>query len=71
MSRPTLAARRRASALLIEWQEAGVPTLITAHEAYRLTGGAVGTEGDHSASGGLNLATVALRAATSTPGSVR
>lgn len=52
-------AHTRAAARFAAWRAQGVPTLITAHEAYRLTDGKVGTYGDHGASGGLNLSTVA------------
>jgi hypothetical protein len=30
------------------WETAGVPDLITSHEAYRLTAGKVGQNGNHS-----------------------
>lgn len=52
-------ARIRAASLYAAWRAEGVPSWITAHEAHRLTDGKVGTFGDHSASGGLNLSTVA------------
>lgn len=54
-------ARVRAASLYAAWRADGVPSLITSHEAYRLTGGKVGRLGDHGASGSLNLSTVARR----------
>ena len=39
-------------------RQSGVPSVVTAHEAHRLTSGTIGTEGDHSTP--VNLSTVAL-----------
>lgn len=50
---------QRAAQQFSTWRSQGVPTLITAHEAHRLTAGAVGTHGDHSTP--VNLSTAALR----------
>jgi hypothetical protein len=52
-------ARVRAASLYAAWRAEGVPSFVTAHEAYRLSGGKVGRDGDHGATGGLNLSTVA------------
>jgi hypothetical protein len=52
-------ARVRAAARYAAWRAEGVPSFITAHEAYRLTGGIVGVEGDHGSTGGMNLARIA------------
>lgn len=43
-----------------EWRREGVPTLITAHEAFRLTGGAIGVQGDHCTPVRLTDAAVAI-----------
>lgn len=40
------------------WMDAGVPTVITAGEAHRLTGGKAGKPGDHSTP--ISLAAVAV-----------
>lgn len=52
-------ARVRAASQYAAWRAEGVPSLITAHEAWRLTDGAVGTKGDHGSTGAMNLSTVA------------
>lgn len=52
-------ARVRAAARFAAWRAEGVPTKVTAHEAWHLTNGKVGTAGDHSTP--LNLSTVAQR----------
>jgi hypothetical protein len=50
--------RTQAAKRYTDLRKAGVPTVVTAHEAHRLTAGAIGTEGDHSTP--VNLSTVAL-----------
>jgi hypothetical protein len=55
-------ADTRAAELFATWRAKGMPMQITAHEAWSLTGGKVGTRGDHGASGALNLSTVARKA---------
>jgi hypothetical protein len=64
MSRPTKGDRLAAVSIFTTWRAEGVPMLVTAHEAHRLTGGVVGAEGDHGAAGGLPTAGVALSLAT-------
>ena len=48
-----------AATLFTQWRAEGIPDLITMHEAFRLTDGKIGTEGDHSTP--INLSTVARR----------
>lgn len=67
--RPTHAARTQAAILHASWRATGTPGVVTAHEAWRLSDGATGTEGDHATP--VSLATVALATATARPGSVR
>jgi hypothetical protein len=50
--------RTQAAKRYTELRKAGVPTVVTAHEAHRLSRGQVGTYGDHSTP--VNLSTVAL-----------
>jgi hypothetical protein len=50
--------RTRAAKRYTELRKAGAPTVVTAHEAFRMTGGVIGTEGDHSTP--VNLSKVAL-----------
>lgn len=47
MTALTRAQARAAMATYSRLREAGVPALLTAHEAWRLSRGLVGTEGDH------------------------
>ena len=51
----------RAIALRTEWRAAGAPGVVTAHEAFRLSNGVAGAEGDHSTS--VSLAALALTVA--------
>lgn len=46
-------ARVRAAARFAAWRADGVPTVITSHEAYLLTDGRVGIEGNREAALGL------------------
>lgn len=45
----------RAAEIFAKWRNDGVPTLITMHEAFRLSGGKFGTDGDHSTPVQLSL----------------
>lgn len=69
MTRPTHAARTQAAILRASWRATGAPAVVTAHEAWRLSGGVAGTEGDHATP--MSLAAVALATATARPGFVR
>lgn len=55
-------ATRKQTAKAIElrmtWKAAGAPGVVTAHEAFRLSNGLTGVEGDHSTP--VSLASVAL-----------
>lgn len=68
-ARPTHAARTQAAILLASWRATGAPGVVTAHEAWRLSDGATGREGDHATA--YPLAAVALATATARPGGVR
>lgn len=59
MTRRRRNLRVEAATQYAAWRAEGVPTLVTAHEAWHLTNGAVGTAGDHGATGAMNLSTVA------------
>jgi hypothetical protein len=49
----------RAAQQFTEWRDQGIPTQITAGEAWTLTDGKVGTEGDRETP--MNLSTVAFQ----------
>lgn len=68
-ARPTHAARTQAAILHATWRATGVPTMVTGDEAFRLSGGATGTKGDHATP--FTLAAVALSTAMARPGGVR
>lgn len=53
----TKAQQARALAIRAELRSQGVPSVVTADEAYRLSDGAAGTTGDHSSP--VSLAAVA------------
>lgn len=57
----TKADRRLAAEWLVARRGEGVPAIVTADEAYRLSGGVTGTAGDHSTP--VSLAAVALAVA--------
>jgi len=61
-ARYTKRERTAACFILAEWSRRTprVPELLTAHEAHRLTAGALGTEGDHGASGAVRRIDAAL-----------
>jgi MYXO-CTERM domain-containing protein len=63
MTRTTRTERNAAASWFLARRAEGVPSLVTAHEAWRLSAGAIGTEGDHGATGGLPLMAVALAVA--------
>lgn len=50
-------ARIRAASRYAEWRAEGVPSAVTSHEAWRLSEGRVGIEGNHTDR--LNLSRVA------------
>lgn len=50
--------RTHAAKRYSDLRKAGVPSVVTAHEAHRMTNGEVGTRGDHSTP--VNLSAVAL-----------
>jgi hypothetical protein len=51
--------RERAAQQFSAWRDQGIPMVVTAAEAWKLTGGKVGAEGDHETP--MNLSTVATR----------
>lgn len=53
----------RAAKRFAGWRAEGHPLTLTHHEAWLLTAGRVGTEGDHATA--INLSTVASRMETS------
>lgn len=57
--------RNAAAAQFLTWRAEGVPAVVTAHEAWRLSGGLVGREGDHGDP--WPLMRVAARVVTKTP----
>jgi len=59
--------RNAAAALFLAWRAEGIPSLITGHEAHRLSDGLVGREGDHGAKGAYPLMRVAARVAQNRP----
>lgn len=59
--RPTRADRTKAAAWFLDRKAEGVPSVVTGHEAWTLTAGQVGREGDHSSP--WPLMAVALRVA--------
>lgn len=62
MSRKIGSRKAKASAfdLWKSWEKAGVPAFVTGHEAYRLSNGKTGAQGDHSTP--FRLAVVATKA---------
>lgn len=60
----TKAQRMAATATFVRLRTAGVPTWITAGEAFRMTDGQAGRENDMSGEDGYNLATFVLDCAT-------
>lgn len=60
----TKAQRMAAASTYIALRAAGVPTWITAGEAFRMTDGQAGRENDMSGENGYNLSTFVLDCAT-------
>jgi hypothetical protein len=56
----TRTVRGIASSWWLDRRHEGVPSLVTAHEAWRLSGGLTGREGDMGATAGVSLMSVAL-----------
>lgn len=53
----------RAHHLFSEWRADGIPAVVTAHEAWRLSGGLAGKQADHGTA--IPLAQVAVKVAQS------
>jgi hypothetical protein len=65
MTRTTRADRHAAASWFLDRRAEGVPSLITGHEAWRLSAGAVGDEGDHGTAWPLmRVALAVVRART-------
>ncbi len=65
MSRSTRNRYARTDAILATYmtlKKSGVPSWVTSHEAYRMTEGRVGTEGDNSGANGFTLMNLVRRA---------
>lgn len=62
-TRYTHADRTQAAIHLAAWRATGAPALVTGHEAWRLSDGLAGIEGDHGTRGAVTLAALALATA--------